>query len=54
VFSDITWDVSGLIGIIVTIVLMIMIVSHSSENVPKEILAGWTVILGFYFGKAAK
>jgi hypothetical protein len=25
-FSDITWDVSGLIGIIVTIVLMVMIV----------------------------
>jgi hypothetical protein len=53
-FSDITWDVSGLIGIIVTIVLMVMIVSRSFKNVPREILAGWTTILGFYFGKAAK
>ena len=35
-FSDITWDVSGLIEIIVTIVLMVMIVSRSFENVPKE------------------
>jgi hypothetical protein len=53
-FNDITWDVSGLIGIMVTIVLMFMIVSHTFENVPKEILAGWTTILGFYFGKATK
>jgi hypothetical protein len=52
--DDITWDVSGLIGIIVTIVLMFMIVSRTFETVPREILAGWTTILGFYFGKATK
>jgi hypothetical protein len=52
--DDITWDVSGLIGIIVTIVLMFMIVSRTFENVPREILAGWTTILGFHFGKATK
>lgn len=52
--QDITWDVSGLIGIIVTIVLMVLLVTQKSESIPKEILAGWTTILGFYFGKAVK
>jgi hypothetical protein len=51
---DITWDVSGVIGLIVTIVLMIMVVSRTYADMPREILAGWTIILGFYFGKAAK
>ncbi|WP_334455237.1 hypothetical protein [Bradyrhizobium elkanii] len=52
--QDITWDVSGIIGLIVTIVLMIMVVSRSYADMPKEIIAGWTTILGFYFGKATK
>jgi len=51
---DITWDVSGVIGLIVTIVLMIMVVSRTYADMPREILAGWTTILGFYFGKAVK
>ena len=51
--QDITWDVSGLIGIIVTIVLMMIIVTDKYNNIPKEVFAGWTTILGFYFGKAA-
>jgi hypothetical protein len=51
---DITWDVSGIIGLIVTIVLMIMVVSRTYADMPREILAGWTTILGFYFGKAVK
>ena len=52
--QDITWDVSGIIGMIVTIVLMMMVVSRSYADMPKEIIAGWTTILGFYFGKATK
>lgn len=52
--QDITWDVSGLIGIIVTIVLMVLLVTQKSDGIPREILAGWTTILGFYFGKAVK
>lgn len=52
--QDITWDVSGLIGIIVTIVLMVLLVTQNSESIPREIFAGWTTILGFYFGKAVK
>lgn len=51
--QDITWDVSGIIGLIVTILLMIMVVSGKTD-IPREILAGWTTILGFYFGKATK
>jgi predicted PurR-regulated permease PerM len=54
VANDITWDVSGVIGLIVTIVLMIMIVSRTYTDIPREVLAGWTTILGFYFGKAVK
>jgi len=49
---DITWDVSGIIGLIVTVVLMFMVVSRTVGDMPKEIIAGWTTILGFYFGKA--
>jgi hypothetical protein len=52
--QDITWDVSGLIGIMVTIVLMVLLVTQNSDSIPREILAGWTTILGFYFGKAVK
>jgi predicted PurR-regulated permease PerM len=54
VANDITWDVSGVIGLIVTMVLMIMIVSRTYTDIPREVLAGWTTILGFYFGKAVK
>src|ERR1700687_4007568 len=46
VANDITWDVSGVIGLIVTIVLMIMIVSRTYTDIPREVLAGWTTILG--------
>jgi hypothetical protein len=52
--QDITWDVSGLIGVLVTVVLMALMVTQKSENIPKEVLAGWTTILGFYFGKASR
>jgi predicted PurR-regulated permease PerM len=51
--QDVTWDVSGIIGLIVTVVLMIMVVSRTYNDMPREILAGWTTILGFYFGKAS-
>jgi hypothetical protein len=51
---DITWDVAGIIGLIVTVVLMFMVVSRTYADMPREILAGWTTILGFYFGKATK
>ena len=49
--NDITWDVSGLIGVIVTVVLMTLVVTQKYESIPREIFAGWTTILGFYFGK---
>ena len=52
--QDITWDVSGLIGLIVTFVLMAMVVTRTYKDVPSEVFAGWATILGFYFGKAAK
>jgi predicted PurR-regulated permease PerM len=52
IFHDITWDVAGIIGLIVTIVLMFMVVSRSYADMPREIVAGWTIILGYYFGKA--
>jgi len=52
--EDITWDVSGVIGVMVTIVLMVMIVSQKFQDIPKEVFAGCTTILGFYFGRAAK
>jgi hypothetical protein len=46
--------VSGVIGLIVTIVLMIMVVSRTYTYIPREVFAGWTMILGFYFGKAVR
>jgi hypothetical protein len=52
VASDITWYVSGLIGVGVTVALLIMMVSRQSDAIPPQLLAGWTTILGFYFGKA--
>jgi hypothetical protein len=52
VVADITWDVSGVIGVAVTIALLIMMVSRQSDAIPPQLLAGWTTILGFYFGKA--
>jgi hypothetical protein len=52
--NDITWDVSGFIGIMVTVVLLFAIVSRTFDSIPKEILAGWTTILGLYFGKSGK
>jgi hypothetical protein len=52
--QDISWDVAGLIGMIVTVVLMALIVTQKQELIPKEVFAGWSVILGFYFGKAAR
>ncbi len=52
--QDITWDVSGLIGVIVTVALMALVVTQKYESIPREIFAGWTTILGFYFGKAVR
>jgi uncharacterized protein YneF (UPF0154 family) len=52
--NDITWDVSGVIGLNVTVVLMIMVVSRTYTDIPREVFAGWTMILGFYFGKAVR
>jgi hypothetical protein len=51
--SDITWDVAGLIGILVTGVILIMIISSKTVDIPDTVFAGWTTILGYYFGKAA-
>ena len=51
IMDDIQWDVAGLIGVGVTVVLMFMVVSGTQERIPPEILSGWSVILGYYFGK---
>lgn len=51
--EDITWDVAGLIGILVTAVILIMIVSSKTADIPDTVFAGWATILGYYFGKAA-
>ncbi|MBK3666187.1 hypothetical protein JJE66_33820 [Bradyrhizobium diazoefficiens] len=37
VSHDITWDVSGIIGLIVTVVLMFMVVSRSFGDMPREL-----------------
>lgn len=51
---DIEWDVSGIIGVAVTIVLLFMVVSGTIEKVPEQIYTGWLLILGYYFGKGSK
>jgi hypothetical protein len=52
VVDDITWDVAGLIGMIVTIVIVVMVISGKTVDIPKELLVGWFTILGYYFGRA--
>ncbi|MGY2906298.1 hypothetical protein [Bradyrhizobium sp. URHC0002] len=54
VIADITWDVAGLIGIVVTLVICYVVVFKNSADIPRELLAGWTTILGFYFGRSKK
>jgi Mn2+/Fe2+ NRAMP family transporter len=49
--SDIRWDVAGLIGITVTLMLVIMIIAAQGDRIPEEVFVGWSVILGFYFGR---
>jgi hypothetical protein len=52
--SDIDWDVAGVIGVGVTVILLFMVVSGTIENVPEQIFTGWFLILGYYFGKGSK
>jgi hypothetical protein len=54
IIQDITWDMSGVIALIVTLVVMVMVVTKNYEGIPREVFAGWTMILGYYFGKAAR
>ncbi|MEH2547384.1 putative membrane protein [Bradyrhizobium sp. AZCC 2262] len=54
VIADITWDVSGLIGMVVTLVICYVVLFKNPVDIPRELLAGWTTILGFYFGRAKK
>jgi hypothetical protein len=51
---DITWDMAGIIGLVVTLALMAMVVTQKFEAIPREVFAGWTMILGYYFGKTAR
>lgn len=41
------------IGILVTLVIISMVMVGAGDSVSKEILVGWSVIIGFYFGKAS-
>jgi hypothetical protein len=50
--SDIQWDVAGVIGLGVTLVLLFMVVSGTIDQVPEKIYTGWLLILGYYFGKS--
>lgn len=50
--EDIEWDMAGLIGIIVTVLIAIMVVSGTFEKLPEQILTGWLMILSYYFGKS--
>lgn len=54
IVNDITWDVAGLIGIGVTVVILIMVVSGTVTQIPSELFNGWLLILGYYFGKGSR
>ena len=54
IIEDIQWDIAGLIGVGVTVVLLFMIVSGTVKQVPDQLFTGWLMILGYYFGKGAK
>ena len=51
--DDITWDVAGIIGLLVTAVILIMIISSKTSDIPDAVFAGWATILGFYFGRSS-
>lgn len=52
--NDIEWDIAGIIGVGVTVVLLFMVVSGTVSKVPEQIFTGWLLILGYYFGKGGK
>ncbi len=52
--GDIEWDVAGVIGVGVTVVLLFMVVSGTISKIPEQIFTGWLLILGYYFGKGSK
>ncbi len=52
--DDIEWDIAGVIGVGVTIVLLFMVVSGTIDKIPEQIFTGWLLILGYYFGKSRK
>ena len=54
IINDIEWDVAGLLGVGVTIVLLFMVVSGTSAQTPEQLFTGWLLILGYYFGKGAR
>ena len=54
IINDIEWDVAGLIGVGVTIVLLFMVVSGTIDQIPEQIFTGWLLILGYYFGKGSR
>ena len=54
IINDIEWDVAGLIGVGVTIVLLFMVVSGTIKQAPEQLFTGWLLILGYYFGKGTK
>jgi hypothetical protein len=54
IINDIQWDVAGLIGVAVTVVLLFMVVSGTVSQAPEQIFTGWLLILGYYFGKGSR
>ena len=52
--DDIEWDIAGLIGILVTVVLLFMVVSGTISQAPEQMFTGWLLILGYYFGKGGR
>jgi len=52
--DDIEWDIAGVIGVGVTVVLLFMVVSGTITKIPEQIFTGWLMILGYYFGKGRK
>ena len=51
--EKIDWDIAGLIGLMVTMLLLFLVAGGKESEIPEEIFAGWLTIIGFYFGRSS-
>lgn len=54
IVGTIEWDISGLIGTVITGVIAFLVLLGFTENIPDQVYAAWTMVLGFYFGKSSR